>query len=202
METISPFAIYDTLFVGNKLQRYIGDFNSSEVQLFCYFSCLLSLYEGNPTSFWGYKFIKNDLGVPLSTDVYNALDCLLRNNELEKVDNYYQITNDGKSKCEILSELGRFEDRNKYLEAACESLLALPIGYIRNSIISDPIVRAANNSSVRTLIDEENGAVALLYEQFELLKEAIDSKDSDLFVPAVTWLKYLQLPKKVNQDAK
>ena len=29
METINPFAIYDTLFVGNKLQRYIGDFNSS-----------------------------------------------------------------------------------------------------------------------------------------------------------------------------
>lgn len=201
MESINPYAIYDTLFVGDKLQRYIGDFNSSEVQLFCYFSCLLSLYEGNPTSFWGYKFIKNDLGVPLSTDVYNALDCLLRNNELEKIDNYYQITSEGKSKCNILSELGRFENRNKYLEVACESLLALPIGYIRNSIISDPIVRAANNSSVRTLVDEENGAVALLYDQFELLKEAINSQDADLFVPAVTWLKYLQLPKEVNQDA-
>ena len=102
METINPFAIYDTLFVGNKLQRYIGDFNSSEVQLFCYFSCLLSLYEGNPTSFWGYKFIKNDLGVPLSTEVYTALDCLLVNNELEKADNYYKITSEGKSKCEVI----------------------------------------------------------------------------------------------------
>lgn len=201
METINPFAIYDTLFVGNKLQRYIGDFNSSEVQLFCYFSCLLSLYEGNPTSFWGYKFIKNDLGVPLSTEVYTALDCLLVNNELEKADNYYKITSEGKSKCEVLSEFGRFENRNKYLEASCESLLALPIGYIRNSINSEPIVRAANNSTVRTLVDEENGATALLYEQFELLKEAIDTNDSDLFVPAVTWLKYLQLPKDVNQDA-
>jgi len=186
METINPFAIYDTLFVGNKLQRYIGDFNSSEVQLFCYFSCLLSLYEGNPTSFWGYKFIKNDLGVPLSTEVYTALDCLLVNNELEKADNYYKITSEGKSKCEVLSEFGRFENRNKYLEASCESLLALPIGYIRNSINSEPIVRAANNSTVRTLVDEENGAIALLYEQFELLKEAIDTNDSDLFVPAVT----------------
>ena len=201
METINPFAIYDTLFVGNKLQRYIGDFNSSEVQLFCYFSCLLSLYEGNPTSFWGYKFIKNDLGVPLSTEVYTALDCLLVNNELEKADNYYKITSEGKSKCEVLSEFGRFENRNKYLQASCESLLALPIGYIRNSINSEPIVRAANNSTVRTLVDEENGAIALLYEQFELLKEAIDTNDSDLFVPAVTWLKYLQLPKDVNQDA-
>lgn len=201
METINPFAIYDTLFVGNKLQRYIGDFNSSEVQLFCYFSCLLSLYEGNPTSFWGYKFIKNDLGVPLSTEVYTALDCLLVNNELKKADNYYKITSEGKSKCEVLSEFGRFENRNKYLEASCESLLALPIGYIRNSINSEPIVRAANNSTVRTLVDEENGAIALLYEQFELLKEAIDTNDSDLFVPAVTWLKYLQLPKDVNQDA-
>ena len=201
METINPFAIYDTLFVGNKLQRYIGDFNSSELQLFCYFSCLLSLYEGNPISFWGYKFIKNDLGVPLSTEVYIALDCLLRNNELEKTDNYYKITSEGKSKCEVLSKFSRFENRNKYLEASCESLLALPLGYIRNSINSEPIVRAANNSTIRTLVDEENGAIALLYEQFELLKEAINSKDLDLFVPAVTWLKYLQLPKGVNQDA-
>lgn len=201
METINPFAIYDTLFVGDKLQRYIGDFNSSEVQLFCYFSCLLSLYEGNPTSFWGYKFIKNDLGVPLSIDVYTALDCLLRNNELEKIDNYYKITEAGKSKCEILSKLGRFENRNKYLEASCESLLALPIGFIRSSINCEPIVKAANNSTVRTLVDEGNGAITLLYEQFELLKEAINSKDSDLFVPAVTWLKYLQLSKEVDQDA-
>ena len=45
---------------------------------------------------------------------------------------------------------------------------------------------------------QENGAVALLYEQFELLKEVMDSHGSDLFVPAVTWLKYLQLPKEVN----
>lgn len=202
METINPFAIYDTLFVGNKLQRYIGDFNSSEIQLFCYFSCLLSLYDGNPISFWGYKFIKNDLGVPLSTNVYDALDCLVRNNEVEKTSDYYKITSDGHSKCELLSELGRFHDRRKYLDAACESLLALPLGYIRSSINSEPIVRAANNSAVRTLVDEENGAITLLYEQFELLKEVINSHDADLFVPAVTWLKYLQLPKDVNQDAK
>ena len=198
METISPFAIYDTLFVGNKLQRYIGDFNSSEIQLFCYFSCLLSLYDGNPISFWGYKFIKNDLGVPLSTNVYDALDCLVRNNEVEIVSDYYEITSDGYSKCELLSELCRFRDRRKYLDAACESLLALPLGYIRSAINSEPIVKAANNSAIRTLVDEENGAITLLYEQFELLKEVINSHDTDLFVPAVTWLKYLQLPKEVN----
>lgn len=202
METINPFAIYDTLFVGNKLQRYIGDFNSSEIQLFCYFSCLLSLYDGNPTSFWGYKFIKNNLGVPLSTDVYDALDCLIRNNEVEKISDYHKITSNGNTKCELLSELSRFHDRRKYLDAACESLLALPLGYIRSSINSEPIVRAANNSAVRTLVDEDNGAITLLYEQFEILREVINSHDTDLFVPAVTWLKYLQLPKDINQDAK
>jgi hypothetical protein len=194
MVTINPFSIYDTLFVGNKLERYIGDFNSSEVQLFCYFSCLLSLYDGNPISFWGYKFIKNELGVPLSIDVYNGLDCLLINGEIELLDKYYKITNEGRNKIELLSNLFRFQDRIKYLEASCESLLALPIGNIRNAINSEPVVRTASNSSVRTLIDEENGAVALLYEQFELLKEVINMQDSDLFVPAVTWLKYIQQP--------
>lgn len=201
MATINPFAAYDTLFVGNKLQRYIGDFNFSEVQLFCYFSCLLSLYEGNPTSFWGYKFIKNDLGVPLSTEVYDALDCLLRNEEIEELDKYYKITNEGEHKIVFLSSLSRFQNRIKYLETACESLLALPVGNIRNAINSEPIVRAASSSSVRTLVDEDNGAITLLYEQFDLLKEAINSKDSDLFVPAVTWLKYLQISQEDNQNA-
>lgn len=100
-----------------------------------------------------------------------------------------------------MSGLSRFQNRIKYLETACESLLALPVGNIRNAINSEPIVRTASNSSVRTLVDEDNGAIALLYEQFDLLKEAINSKDSDLFVPAVTWLKYLQIPQEENQDA-
>lgn len=191
METINPFAIYDTLFIGNKLQKFIGDFNSSELQLFCYFSCLLSLYEGNPTSFWGYKFIKNDIGVPLSTDVNDALSCLMRNNEIERHD-YYKVTDEGRIKCEILSELNRFQSRTKYLETSCESLLTLPIGRIRSAIGSEPIVKSVSNASLRTLIDDENGAIELLYEQFDLLKEAVNLKDSDLFVPAVTWLKYLQ----------
>lgn len=198
MEKVNPFAIYDTLFIGNKLQRFITDFNSSEVQLFCYFSCLLSLYEGNPISFWGYTFIKSTLGVPLSNDVNVALDCLFRSNEIEKVDNYYRITSKGELKLEVLSELSIFGNRKKYLEASCESLLALPVGYIRVSINNEPIVRTAKNSSLRVLVDEdgENGAVSLLYEQFELLKEAINMKDLDLFVPAVTWLKFLQQTKE------
>jgi len=201
MEAINPFATYDALFVGNRLQRYIGDFNFSEVQLFCYFSCLLSLYNGNSTSSWEYKFIKNDLGVPLSMEVYHALNCLLRSGEMEESNNYYKITDDGRNKIEILSNLSRFQDRIKYLKTSCESLLALPIGSVRNAINSEPVVRTSSNSSVRTLVDEDNGAVTLLYEQFELLKETINSKDSDLFVPAVTWLKYLQLPQEENQNA-
>lgn len=201
METINPYAIYDALFLGNRLQRYIDDFNSSEVQLFCYFSCLLSLYEGNPTSFWGYKFIKNEMDVPLSTDIYNALDCLLRNNEIEKNNKYYKVTQEGQTKCEVLSALSHFQNRKKYLEASCESLLALPIGGIRSAINSEPIVKSVTNASLRTLIDDENGAIELLYEQFELLRDAVNSKDSDLFVPAVTWLKYLQLSEECTHDA-
>lgn len=201
MATINPFATFDALFIGNKLQRYISDFNFSEVQLFCYFSCLLSLYDGNPISFWGYKFIKNDLGVPLSTEVYDALNCLLRSEEIKESNRYYIVTDEGKNKIEFLSSLSRFQGRIKYLEASCESLLTLPIGNIRYAINSEPVVRTANSSTVRTLVDEDNGAITLLYEQFELLKEAIDSKDSDLFVPAVTWLKYLQLPREENHNA-
>lgn len=192
MEMLNSYATYDSLFIGTKLEAYIGDFNFSEIQLFCYFSCLLSLYEGNPVSYWGYQFIKNDLGVPLSEDVQNSLNNLLRSKEIECNNGYYKVTQKGKDKNKILSDLPRFEERSKYLENACGSLLVLPIGNIRSSIAHEPVIKSTTEASVRSLIGGDEGVIDLLYDQFEVLKTALNMESLDLFVPAVTWLKYLQ----------
>lgn len=198
MDTINPFAFFDSIFIANKLNTYMGDFNFSEIQLFCYFSCLLSLYEGHPVASWGYKFIKNDLGVPLSIDIQNSLANLLSKNEIEEINNYYKITQRGQDKSTMLSNLQRFNERIKYLENACDSLLVLPVGNIRSSIANEPVIKSVTEASVRALMWEDDGAIELLYDQFEMLKTALNIENADLFVPAVTWLKYLQTYKGTN----
>lgn len=189
---INSVALYDTLYIGNKLQKYLDDFNSSEIQLFCYFSCLLSLYDGNPISFWGYNFIRNGIGVPLSNDVSESLMVLLRNEELIVNNEYYNITKNGLEKCNVLSSITIFNTRIKYLDAACDSLLSIPEGLIRNAINNEPVLNGAIYSSLRNLIDEENGSISILYEQFELLQSVFQSQEDDLFIPATTWIRYLQ----------
>lgn len=190
---INPNAIYDTLFIGQRLQKQFDDFGISELQLFCYLSCLMSLYESNPISFWGYKFVKNELGVPLSIDILNAVECLVNSNEAQKIDNYYRITENGTQKFLFFSEFPSFKNRDKFLHAACDSALTTTIGNIRRAVCNEPVVKSASNGNLRFLNDEHNNVMELLYDQFSLLRDALPGQYADLFVPAVTWLKFLIL---------
>jgi hypothetical protein len=200
MDMLSSHATYDSLFIGNKLEEYLGDFNISEIQLFCYFSALLSLYDGKRVADWGYTFIKSELGVPLSREIEDAVNSLLCNKEIEPIDKYFKVTEAGRDKIKMLSELPRFKSRQKYLENSCDSLLTLPIGLVRNSITNDPAIKTASIASVRTLIDENSGATELLYEQFEILRKSLKIKSEDLFVPAVKWLE-LQVKQRTKENA-
>lgn len=196
---INPYSIFDSLFIGKKIQGNIGDFNYSELQLFCYFSCLMSLYDGNPISFWGYKFIKNELGVPLSYEVDVAIEKLQQNNELIlKDDGFLRLTDLGEEKLKTFTDFDIYKSRIKYLQASCESLLVMPIGNFRTSIYQEPLIKFANEGDLRNLTEEDSIALDSLYDQFEMLKEALKNQYSDLFVPAVTWLKYLQNSESFN----
>lgn len=197
---INPNAIYDTLFIGHKLQEQSDDFSISELQLFCYMSCLMSLYEKTPISFWGYKFVKNELGVPLSIEIIDSVDCLLKSDEVQKADNYYTVTKKGMQKCLSYSEFPSFKSRDRYLNASCDSALTTTIGNIRRSICNEPIVKSANNGNLRFLNDEDNNVMDLLYDQFSLLKKALPGHYEDLFVPAITWLKFLILSETIEND--
>ena len=189
---INIYSLFDSLYIGKNLQEYIGDFNLSEVQMLSYFSCLLSLYDGNPISFWEYKFIKNEMGVPLCFEINEAVEKLEQNNEfLLKDDNYFNITEEGISKLNTFLSFDLYNHRIKYLKAACESLLAVPIGSFRSSLFEEPLIKLANGGEIRNLIGDENIGLVTLYNQFEILKTALNEQYADLFVPAVTWLRYL-----------
>lgn len=193
MDTKSE-AIFDTLYIGSKLESKLDDFSHPEVQFFAYLSCLLALYGGNPLSFWEYSFVKTQLGSPYSVDIREAWDFLKSKASVEQTtEGYSKLTEKGRADIDFYLTLHAFKQRLQYLDAACKSLSLIPVGYIKKAIQNEPVLKTARNSiSRKFLLDESSPATHALYEQFGTLKEALKEADyKDLLIPAVVWIEAL-----------
>ncbi|WP_126245013.1 hypothetical protein [Chitinophaga rhizosphaerae] len=197
---ISSIGIFDSLYVGAKLQEKLGDFSSYEVQLFGYLSCLLSLYNGNPISNWGYAFIKNDLGSPYSKILDESLEALLIKGDMEKDEGgFMKLSDTGHVLLNNYSSFPSNRNRITSLEAACKSIQLLPYGVVKDSISKEPIMNYANQHTNKRLLSDQDGpAFSILYDQFEMLKNALGGSRDNLVVPAVVWLEYLAEKKKTS----
>jgi hypothetical protein len=192
----SPEAIFDTLFIGQRLQRKIEDFSQYEIQFFAYFSCLLSLYEGNTVVDWKYSFVKTELGSPYSIDIDVSIQTLLASGKLSQSENtkeYFTVNEAGNEFFNFQNEAASsLADRKKYLITACNTISLIPFGAIKEAISSEPVLYSAGNSlSKRSLLENSNPATKVLYSQFKDLKLALQDKYQDLIVPAVVWLESL-----------
>ena len=197
-----PEAIFDTLYIGSKIETRLDDFSQPEVQFFAYLSCLLFLYDRNPLSFWEYSFVKTPLGSPYSVDIDNAWSFLMSKASLEKTtEGYFRITKKGRTEIDFYLTLHVFRQRVKYLNVACKCLSLIPVGYIKKAIYNEPVLKAARNSvSRRFLLDERSPATSELYDQFVTLKEALKEQNyEDLLIPAVVWIEALSSTKEQTQ---
>lgn len=189
-----PEAIFDTLYIGLKIESKLDDFSHPEVQFFAYLSCLLSLYNGNPLSFWEYCFVKTQLGSPYSVDIKEAWNFLKSKASVEQTtEGYSKLTDKGRDEIDFYLTLHAFKQRAKYLDAACKSLSLIPVGYIKKAIQNEPVLKTARIAiSRKFLLDESSPATHALYEQFGTLKEALKGVDyKDLLIPAVVWIEAL-----------
>lgn len=184
---INSYSVFDALCIGNILCEYVGDFNSSELDLFAYFSAMLFLYDKHPISNWGYKFIKNDIGAPISLEIRQAVSNLLQTQDIISTGGYYKLTSKATSKLETLKRAYRFKYRTKYIENACDSLLTLPLGAIRTSISKEPIINI-EQTVVRELFEENSVALDLLYEKFRKIN-LISECNKSLYITALYLLK-------------
>lgn len=198
----SPEAIFDTLFIGQRLQQKIEDFSQYEIQFFAYFSCLLSLYEGNTVEDWKYSFVKTELGSPYSIDIYLSIQTLLASGKLSQNENskeYFTVNEEGIEFFNFQNEAASsLTDRKKYLITACNTISLIPFGAIKEAISREPVLYSAGNSlSKRSLLENSSPATKVLYSQFKDLKLALQDKYQDLIVPAVVWLESLNPENKV-----
>jgi hypothetical protein len=178
-----------------------GGASSSEIHLFAYLACLLSLYNSEPVSTWGYRFAGTKEGAPFSPDIAQAISLLYTSGNTTEKANLYTITGIGLIEYEDLSVLSQNTRRDMYVEGACSATYALPIGLVRQALLQEPVLRRATTlSTARQLL--ELADLSTLYAQFDSLSRAIGVDTSELMVPAVTWLTYLLRTAKNATDAK
>ena len=187
----SQQSYFDALDVCRRLQETLGPVARAEVHLFAYLSCLLALYRSQPVSEWGYYFAVTPDGYPYSPDLDAALDILISSGDLQTDrDGYLAMSDYGAETLRELNTLGLFQPRTSFLEGACSSVLALPVGSIRDALSQEVGIRNALALSQSRRLPTDVG-LNLLYAQFRALSEAIGVNVDDLLIPAVVWLTYL-----------
>ncbi|HYF32493.1 MAG TPA: hypothetical protein VD993_15320 [Chitinophagaceae bacterium] len=195
----NPDAIFDCLYIGKRLQRKINDFSMYEIQFFSYFSCLLSLYDGNPVESWNYSFIRTEFGSPYSIEIHKSIQILTSGEflrEQKDISGYYAFTPKGVEYLNYFqAAMQSISWRKKYLDTACTSISLLPYGDIKEAINSEPVLNSARHSQKRNLLLDSNPATKVLYSQFKALRTALEDKYTDLIVPATVWIDALNKEK-------
>ena len=184
-------ASFDSLYVAAELDEAYGGVTRPEVQILAYLSCLLSVYEGNPRTIWGYRFTATGDVVPESETLTSSLMRLQSAGLLSMAaSEKYRITSAGKEELEMWKRLRQFKKRIPYLRGATGTAVALPLPAVGDGVSQEPqLANSASLNSPRELLDEVGRSA--LYRQFRVLREALGDDVLDLMVPGVVWLTYL-----------
>ena len=195
----NAFALFDFLFIAEKLYAKFGTATFGEIHLFSYLACLLSLFRGQPVAGWGYNFAGLDSGSPFSAELQAGCPALEFVGLIACKAGSVTMTSEGTNQLQFLSALRQFSSRQSYLTAACESLLCLPIGSVRNALSMEPGLRPALKfGGTRPLLEET--ALGQLHEHFDALYHVLGDSQ-DLLVPSTVWLTYLlELAQRHDSD--
>lgn len=188
---MNHYAIYDILSLTVKLEKSLGDVSESEIQMFSYLACILSIFDGNSANNWGYSFIKNELGSPYSEALSSSIDTLITNDILFNEDDYYQTNESSKTRYSTFKELDTYKNRESYIEIATKCIKFIPYSKVRSALFCEPNLSIANkNENRRLLLDEEGASIHLLYNQFEKLHLALGTTYHSKVIPALVWMSH------------
>jgi hypothetical protein len=187
--TPCPEAVYDCMAICESLETITGGAGELEIAHLAYLACLLSVYEGDPPSEWGYDFAVTPSMAPFSRELSKATHDLIVSGLLQESPDGICLTDRGRRNMEVLANLKRFDRRRVAVDAACKSASAIPLPLVTESMAAEPqLKRARELDSTRSLLDEAGRHSVM--EHFRALAIAVPPVN-DLFVPAVVWLTYL-----------
>ena len=180
-------AFYDSLSIGHKLDNFLDGFERQEIHLFAYFSAFLFHYHGNPIEEWKYKFTVDSNGYPHSMQLDNAIERHESIGSFELRHNFLTITGRGTNEFNKFSmELSLFNEREKYIEAACSTSFLLPYKETKSSLLEDINITKAKSVGNQDWLDFE-------YENLKKITESLGAPVDDLTISAVTWVRLIQL---------
>jgi len=186
----NPNAYYDCLSICVNLETNLGNTSITEIHLFSYLSCLLSLFKEHPVSMWGYSFSVTTTSHPFSVDIDEEIINLVNNDCLSRNSDYLKVTQLGKEQYKFLSELSQYAERELFIKGACSTILALPVGFVRKAVSQGSEINYAVALEQNSLLLGE-GAVDDIYRQFSALSSIIGVDTKEMIVPAVLWLTYI-----------
>lgn len=191
MPNPNPYAYFDCLSICRRLESALGNAAESEVHLFAYLSCLLSLYARQPASSWEYSFSVTESGYPYSPELGASLDTLETMGCLEISNTVVRVTLDGMREYENLLTLSQNTEREAFVDGACSTALVMPVGAVRKAISVSADIRQAIELHRSTLLLTETG-VDDIYDELATLASVAELDTRELMVPAVVWLTYLR----------
>lgn len=193
-------ASFDTLAITARLSAIVGPVSQGEVHLFGYLSCLIYLYKGNPSSGWGYPFLAAMSGAPFSADLDQAIALAIQIGFLEDRNRFLSITALGSAELSAISSLTEFNKRVAYIEPACSSALAMPLGLVRAAVHQVPSIASSSKLQTnRNLLDQLS--LLQVQEQFSAVRSALGDVQEDLLSPAITWIMYYSQRDLLNSSA-
>lgn len=190
-EFTSPFAYFDTMVIVSRLSQSFEYVYRSEVYLFGYLACVLSVMGGRAAADWKYSFYATDDGLPFSPEMSDAIDALLNDSTL-------RTDGDGSgrllanesiaSELDLLQTMGSFRVRYPWLEAATLSASAISVGGVKSVLENLPAFASSRiRKTVSALVDESD--VRQIHEDAAELRE-VGGKDfhHDMLSTVITWL--------------
>ncbi len=185
-----PEAFFDCLQIASELGDSLNGVSRMDFQRLTYLSCLLSIYQAKPVSDWGYKFANTGAGTPFSDELNEAVAFLARTSQIDERDGRFALTESGKSMLQTLRGFSSNDGRSACLDAACASMLAVPLATMAQGLDHEPTVAASHQRSNSTMLLEEPH-LRLLHEHFAVLSKVIPPHVADLFSPSILWLSYV-----------
>jgi hypothetical protein len=187
---VNPYAAFDSLYIASELTGKLQGASVADLHVFAYLGCLLSLYRRRPVADWGYGFAGTRDGSPFSPELESAVRALSAIGYLHLSEGGVKVTATGREELVALQQLSQNRDRIVYLEPACSSGLAMPVGVIHHALAQEPTLRPATSlAATRPLLD--GPYLPRLYEQFAVLGRTVGVEHQDLLIPATVWLGYL-----------
>ena len=145
----------------------------------------------------GVQFGITELGYPYSSELSDSINILKRTGSLASDEQYLTVTQAGEQEYQSLLTFTRNMEREPFIDGACSSLLALPIGTIRSALSEESGIKGALVLSQSRMLLNDN-ELSMLDEQFSALSSAIGVEVQDLLVPALVWLTFLSEVKTEN----